>query len=404
MEMNEIPGGAHAAPVPDRVGHYNRLLQAREVSPLEAAPGGPPDLSNAAINERVVDTGAELHQIVTDELGDRQELHDIVDEIVAGGGEALRVLRDGDEERLQASPALVQNLEVIVRTDGSRPSFLVRDDAVAQTTSPLGSWGPTLDGEAENLRQAIACVGRIDDPSSLVGFWGTGFLVQNDLIITNRHVLQVVATENNGTWTINDGAKIDFGHEHRGRENVRPRALKQILFTGAKPIDPHALDHTKLDLALIELEPADGEETPTPLKVELAEDWANPDLTMFTIGYPAQPALGAEAVSLLEQLFRSTFGFKRLAPGLVMQPDPSLAPWTVEHDATTLGGNSGSVVVVMGREGVAAGLHYGGTRGDPRANWGHIIGKALDTAGAGSDQTLRQIFVDRGVEMIDSLG
>ncbi len=405
--MFEIANGPGAASANrPRIDYYNRLLKSRGGN-LEAAGEGPPDLSDPAIQERLVETGATLHRIVTDELGDRPELHGIVDRIVASGDTALRVLRDGDEERLRENPSLVRDLEVIVKTDGSRPSFMIRNGAVDSTTSPVGSWQATLDDQRDRLQRAIACVGRIDDPGSVQGFQGTGFLVGDNLIVTNRHVLQAVATRRpDGAWEVRPGVTINFGREHRGRESVNPRALKRVVFAGSQEIDPYSIDHRKLDLALIEIEPVSGDAAPEPLAVELAEDWSSPGVQTFIVGYPGEPLPGAYQPTLLEELFRSTFGFKRLAPGAVLEANGGLEPWTVRHDCTTLGGNSGSVVLVTTRSTVAAGLHYGGGRGvddEHSENWGHILGRTLDVPGDGSDKTLRERFTERGVTLIDSL-
>src|SRR5262249_32635808 len=114
---------------------------------------------------------------------------------------------------------------------------------------------------------------------------------------------------------------------------------------------------------------------------------------------------GAEAPSLLELLFKSTYGCKRLAPGLVTTVAESLAAsphaWALGHDATTLGGNSGSVVLVVGRERIAAGLHYGGRRSDPRENWCHVLGRTLDQTDGRSKKTLREHFGEWGVGLED---
>lgn len=402
--MLETAGGATAATNgTNRVAYFNRLLKSHG-GRLEAAGDAPPDLSDGAIDERIVETGAELHRIVRDELGDRPELHGIVDQIVARGDNALRQFRESDEERLSENPALVRDLEVIVKTDGSRPSFMIRNGAVDSTTSPVGNWQATLDAEAGPLQEAIASVGRIEILNPEPVHQGTGFLVQKNLIITNRHVLQVVGERQaDGAWRIKPGAAIDFGREHRGIDTHNSRALKRVVFTGSREIDFYQLDHKKLDLALIEIEPVDG---PAPLLVEEARDWAERDVPTFIIGYPGQPPSGAYVPDLLNQLFRSTYGFKRLAPGNVIASNYPVEPWTVAHDCTTLGGNSGSVVLVIGRDTVAAGLHYGGGRGatdDSSENWGHVLGKVLDQPGDGSDKTLRQHLEDFDVEIVDSL-
>lgn len=397
------------------VSHYKRLLVARETNPaaaptvfegafegaFETTVQREPDLSDPGIEDRVNGTAAELHRIVKEELGDLPELHEVVKEIVRRGDEALRVLGGEDEQPLRENPDLVHSLEVIVRSDGSRPSFLIKDGDVARTTSPIGSWEATLDSSAERLRDAIACVGRIDVPELEGGYAGTGFLIHPDLILTNRHVLQFAARPApNGTWTFKKDAAIDFGHEFRTDKPSRRRGLKQVVYCGAKEIDLEHIDHAKLDLALIELEPdSAGAAPPAPLAVDIAPEWASVGQTVYSIGYPAESK--KEEQSLLERLFHTTWGFKRLAPGEVMSSGHSVPAWTVAHDATTLGGNSGSVVLIAGRERVAAGLHYGGTRADPRENWGHVFARVLDEPDPASGKSLRDHLTGFGANLFD---
>lgn len=301
---------------------------------------------------------------------------------------------------------MVGALETIVRTDGSRPSFIVQNGEVNRATSPLGTWRDTLDASNDLLLDAISCFGRINLPFLKFGFAGTGFLIHENLILTNRHVLQVIGRENNdGKWDISEEATIDFGHEFRARESVNRRKVKKLVYCGPDEIDLEApkVDHKKLDLALIELEPADNSNKPgTVLAVDVSPDWATDDTVIFTIGYPGKPPLGSFTETLLEQLFQSTYGCKRLAPGLVAKSLESNGPWTISHDATTLGGNSGSGILVAGREHIAAGLHYGGRRASPSENWGHILGKTLKTErGHGSKETLLDVFNKYGVVLID---
>ncbi|HZG52792.1 MAG TPA: trypsin-like peptidase domain-containing protein [Pyrinomonadaceae bacterium] len=408
--MQTPPGADEQPETPsDLSGHYKKLL--RQGTPVGGGVEGvgdaadaEPDLSNGGIKDRLDETRTQLKRIIDQHLGGTAELHDIAERIVVDADEALRVLRDEDEHLLGTRRNLLDSLEAIIRTDGSRPSFMIRNGEVDRSTSPVGAWADTLDASSNMLRDAISCVGRIDSPSAPQGFEGTGFLIQDDLIITNRHVLQAIGRRNDdGVWTLSEGAAIDFGHEFRARETVGRRALRGVLFAGAKPIlETAPVDHTKLDLALLELEPAAADERPrATLSLDVAGDWAQPDLSLFTLGYPANPGFGLYAPTLLEQLFQTTFGYKRLAPGLVIKPQVKVHTWTFAHDATTLGGNSGSVLLVVGREHAAAGLHYGGRRGDPRENWGHVLGLVLDQTDGRSDTTLRQHLRQRGVRFID---
>ena len=85
-----------------------------------------------------------------------------------------------------------------------------------------------------------------------------------------------------------------------------------------------------------------------------------------------------------------------------LRPDAEAA---LKNDATTLGGNSGSVVLVAGREHIAAGLHYGGRGGEPRENWGHILGLVLDEPDASAPPTtLREQLKKFGVTLLDRHG
>ena len=384
---------------------YRTLLAAREqagggLESTESATGGEADLSDPAIDERVDATKASLYEIVKKHLGDKPELYQIADKIVSDGGEALRVLRGEDDEDLAERSDVLGSLEAIVRTDGSRPSFMVRDGKVDLTTSPVGTWDTDITLSTDLLMEAFDCVGRIDVPGSQQGFQGTGFLVHKNLIITNRHVLQVTANyQGAGAWQVKPGAAIDFGHEFNARESLNRRALKRVVFAGPDPIRDDEIDHTKLDLAMFELEPADpAAQPPRVLQIESSAGWAQPDKKMYIVGYPGSPKAGLAPLTLLELLFESTFGYKRLAPGLLIPSQANVHTWTIAHDATTLGGNSGSVVVRIDSETVAAGLHYGGRWSEPRENWGHILGLVLDKADK-SGKTLREYLNDFDVQL-----
>jgi endonuclease G len=368
---------------------------------LESFQEPEPVLSHGDIQDRTQTTREELRRIVKDYLDNDSSLLDLVDRIVKDGNEGLRMVAADDASALERNPLAVEGLEAIVQTDGSRPSFLISDGDIDRASSPVGTWAERLDKSAEQLRAAIASVGRIDVPGSALGYQGTGFLIQQDLILTNRHVLQVSAHEESpGNWKFVHGVAIDFGHEKKGRESVNRRQLKRLVFCGSKPIDFNNIDHAKLDVALIELEPRDTAAIqPGVFSLDLAPDWAQPRTIVYTIGYPGPPADWTYPPTLLEQLFQKTYGYKRLAPGEIIPAVTSVSSWTLAHDATTLGGNSGSIVLKFGSEGLAAGIHYGGRRTDPRENWGHVLGSVLDQTDGHSSRTLREILTGYGVRL-----
>jgi endonuclease G len=74
-----------------------------------------------------------------------------------------------------------------------------------------------------------------------------------------------------------------------------------------------------------------------------------------TIGYPAYDSRIPEP-DLMERIYGKTYNKKRLAPGAVTRVDRT----SILHNCTTLGGNSGSVVLDLD-SGKALGLHFSGT-------------------------------------------
>jgi len=98
-----------------------------------------------------------------------------------------------------------------------------------------------------------------------------------------------------------------------------------------------------------------------------------------TIGYPAYDSRIPEP-DLMEHIFGKTYNKKRLAPGGVTQ----VVQLRVLHNCSTLGGNSGSVVVDLD-SGNALGLHFSGsflaTNYAVRAD---VVRKLLDGVRSGS--------------------
>lgn len=374
---------------------------------MESASGnGSPDLSDAAIRHRLEQSFHDLHTLVTEYLDDDPALHEIAGELMKNGDLALRVLREKDGKRLQQQPHLLESLEVIVRVDGSRPSFIIRNGDADRKTSPVGVWESILDASNEFLREAINWVGRIDIPTAEQGFAGTGFLVHPDVMVTNRHVLQLITDKNpDGSWTMKPDVTVDFGHEFRARTSLRRRAVKKVAFAGPKLINS-PIDHTKLDLAVFELEAEPQNTDPDPdgyFTINMAPELVTPGTTVYIIGYPGDPGPFEAPFSLLEQLFRRTFGCKRLAPGIVHASGISLPTTAIAHDATTLGGNSGSPVIIAGREKSVCALHYGGRSAEPRENWGHNLALLMDKEDA-RGISLSSCLKSYNIELKDPLG
>ena len=231
-----------------------------------------------------------------------------------------------------------------------RPAVLIAGDDFSVEHN---AWPDYVRGSAAHalLRAAIPKVGRIEvfgNPA--IPYGGTGFLVGPDLVMTNRHVAQLFAA-GLGTRDLRFldrmGAGIDFTREHGGAATGTPFAIRRIRMV-----------HPYWDLALLETE---GLAERGWLTFNPAEpDPANPQ-RMAVIGYPAfDPRNNAQ---VQDQVFGGVYNVKRLQPGLFNGRriiDSFGKPVdAATHDASTLGGNSGSVLVDS-RSGLALGLHFAG--------------------------------------------
>ncbi|TRC99700.1 trypsin-like peptidase domain-containing protein [Mesorhizobium sp. WSM4306] len=383
-------------------------LESMESAGASAEGGGDAVLSPEALLARWEVSRDFLREFIARELGDDAKLVEGAERALRNGREGLELI-GGKTSTTTASPRQVAaGLEVVVRTDGSRPAFIIRDDDIVKDSSPSGSWTDLLTDvtRLSDIRKVLGSVGRIDMVHPGAPFAGTGWLIGKDLLVTNRHVAQLfVDFESGGAIMPGREPHVDFGHELNGAKSRNRRPIIELVFCGATPIPNTGLNHTLLDLAVFRLGGSAAAEQ-MPLKVGLGEQLANPQTEIIIIGYPAKPGsddiLGTvtETDRVLKLLFNKLWGYKRLAPGEVMNSSEGIR--TVSHDASTLGGNSGSVVMGIDTLPLVTGLHYGGFWGGERANWGHVVENVLTEKGLGGLQyeTLHELSKAEGVELV----
>ncbi len=348
-----------------------------------------PDLSLQAVAERWARSRSFLMQFIRTELGDDPALVDLADKVLADGRQGLELIaghRDSTDAEL---PQVEAGLEVVVETDGSRPAYLIRQGRIVPDSSPPGFWTDLLTDviREDAIDAMLGAVGRVDVTHPLLPYAGTGWLVAPDIIVTNRHVAQIFTdfTAAPPRLRAELEPRIDFGHEFGGTDSQNLRPITELLFCGPRMIPSIGIDHSALDIAAFRIGPAAAGGPPQqPLAIGTGARLALPQTQVFLVGYPARPpatALGdaTETDRVLRLLFDKLWGFKRLAPGEVMVP--TLAPRTLSHDVSTLGGNSGSALVGLDTVPAATGLHYGGSWGSDRVNWAHVLGAVAAEAG-----------------------
>lgn len=254
-------------------------------------------------------------------------------------------------ESLPGHPSLPDDLvpETIVLRRG-RPVLAVRDDAAELSFEDAESevWRERLAAAAEPLGRAIRAAGRIEVDRHELDWLGTGWLVADDVVVTNRHVAREFGRRDGDRFVFRQGfggtmaSRIDFREEIGGGE-AREFQLARIL---------HIEDEGGPDVAFLQVTPRDGDALAAP--IPLATRTAQPQQQVAVIGYPARDSRIPEQ-DLMLSIFGNVFDKKRLAPGQVKRVDGGL----VLHDCSTLGGNSGSVVLDL-QNGQALALHFSG--------------------------------------------
>jgi hypothetical protein len=129
-----------------------------------------------------------------------------------------------------------------------------------------------------------------------------------------------------------------------------------------------------LDLAVLQLEPVPGRPFPEPNVLPGSSGLAAKGRGVYLVGYPGDE--WSTTPTLFETIFAGARGFKTLCPGQIMEAagdvphDPR--GWAFTHDASTLGGNSGSALVDYDGDGrTVLGLHVAGHHA--RQNWAYAV-------------------------------
>lgn len=286
-----------------------------------------------------------------------------------------------------------------------RPALRVTGNDINKNDPLLGDWAGTLLPAAPLIKPVLEAVGRIDLGTTHIG---TGFVVAPGRVMTNRHVLEEIAEEfrtTNGSsaWTFTGAVTINFADDGRG--DAKRFKIKGVIAAGPNRIN-RQVDFRNLDMAVLEVETTNAENTPLPTRLPVVDDlsFAHKGREILVAGYPARPGANAirdpvtglirdDIVARLGQIFGVAYSVKYLSPGeidigLGQLPEDKSYSWVFAHDATTLGGNSGSWAINLGDPFGVIGLHFGG--GTLRANYAHSIRSVRDAkilAAAGLDGT-----------------
>jgi len=259
---------------------------------------------------------------------------------------------EGGFERLASNQPLSENesagLEAIVHKK-YRPALFIIDNSYAEPPDPWTHFG--AGSNRENIEAAILSVGRIELPAHTgIPFGGTGFVVGPGLIMTNRHVAQIFAA---GLGTRNLRFKTGMSAGLNLRKERDSSNGTELSVIDIKMIHPY------WDMALLQVDGLEVDQKPLLLSTEHTDNLNSPEVAV--LGYPAQDP--RNDLKLQREIFGDHFDVKRMQPGKLETRQEILSYGNnvsaITHDASTLGGNSGSAVIDV-QSGKVLALHFAG--------------------------------------------
>jgi hypothetical protein len=293
------------------------------------------------------------------------------------------LLKDG-EHALPAGSRIT--IEALVRLKG-RPAFKVNDGTISPEQVAASDWEGVMLAADNSLKMLCETVGRIDLAGEHVG---TGFVVAPGFVMTNRHVAEAIADAvpaagGQTRWFLRDDVTVNF--DDRGRGNDRRFKVREIVGAGPATIGA-IVDFSHLDMAILDVETRNdaGYGLPEPVGLVTDRTEAETRKDVAVVGYPARPDFSAlddptgketrETIGKrLGVIFGLDYGRKYFSPGRIDQRAGSLSGdgrgWIITHDATTLGGNSGSAVSLFTDGLPILGLHFAGM--PMTANYAHAL-------------------------------
>jgi hypothetical protein len=265
--------------------------------------------------------------------------------VVGAGIDGLAKLAQGRDAELDDAERF--GLRAIVLLE-ARPAILIQD---GDFPDPPHEW-MRLTAHREQIRDVIARSGRVEVSGHVELDWvGTASLVAPGTLMTNRHVAAEFCSRQGDRWTFRQGMapRIDFLSE-LGRTSSLEFEITEAIGL-----------HERHDVALLRVEATspDGKALPEPLALAASEPPDLFDRDVYVVGYPAWDGRRNEPEPI-RRIFMDVYNVKRLQPGKAVGYSTMYS--AIEHDCSTLGGNSGSPVVDLETHQVI-GLHFGGRYG-----------------------------------------
>jgi len=299
-----------------------------------------------------------MKRSIQDILKSDTALSEEVDSILAAGKNLPSAMRFGISHK-SVKKAMVGPVAEMPLTEAMirlhlRPSLLIKNNKIATPDSKeiRNRLMPFL----PKLESRLPSVGRIDFKKLGRTYGGTGWMIAEDIIVTNRHVAKLFAEKKGQVLIFRKNAIgetveafIDFKEEYMGPNTASNQfeiEIEKVLYIAEDKA-------TQPDIAFLKIK----KHSQLPPPIPLSDKPLIKNQFISVIGYPAFDPDGIISTGAANKVFGGIYEVKRCSPGEVIEYAKD--SWYFFHDCTTLGGNSGSVVLDNASS-VAVGLHFMG--------------------------------------------
>ncbi len=213
-----------------------------------------------------------------------------------------------------------------------RPAILVSGGNLGAVPS---LWN-LLEDQREDVEMAQRGVGRIELLGHPEYDWaGTGFLVNDNVLMTTRRVAEVFIENRNDAWQFRPGITTWMDYRS-GCQSVASAGYRVRSVVGV---------HELYDLALLEVErPQVNGSAPAPLALAAAPPPQPEGRPVYLIGYPIRDARRNEP-EVVSRIFRDVYNVKRVQPGQLRGTFAFHEIQLLRHDCAPLGQTSGAPIL-----------------------------------------------------------
>jgi Trypsin-like peptidase domain len=213
-----------------------------------------------------------------------------------------------------------------------RPAILVSGGNLGSVPS---FWN-LLEDQREDVEMAQRGVGRIELLGHPEYDWaGTGFLVNDNVLMTTRRTAEVFIENRNAVWQFRPGITTWMDYRS-GCQSVASAGYRVRSVVGV---------HDQYDLALLEVErPHANGSTPAPLALAAAAPQAIEGRPVYLIGYPVRDARRNEPEAV-SRIFRDVYNVKRVQPGQLRGAFTFHEIQLLRHDCAPLGQTAGAPIL-----------------------------------------------------------